>query len=123
MSNPLPIKAGDVFNRLTAVRKAGGNSSWYFRCYCGREKAIRTAKVIRGEIKTCGCGSRNNYLPSGVILHFYRRQKPEPTAKERLQLQMLHCLTRHKMSVPEVARMFAQPPDEVRLLQSGGEMG
>lgn len=49
--------AGQRFGRLTALRPAGnigGRTVWLCRCDCGREVAVKTARLRDGRAKTCG---------------------------------------------------------------------
>ncbi len=56
------IKAGDKYNRLTAIkfdhRDKNNNLYWLFRCSCGNEKVIQVNHVKSGDTKSCGCLSR-----------------------------------------------------------------
>jgi len=53
------IKAGDKFDKLTAVKFSYRNKDsyqfWLFRCDCGKEKIISINSVKRGNTKSCGC--------------------------------------------------------------------
>ena len=57
--NTEPIKAGDKYNKLTAIKfiKKVKNSQqyWLFRCDCGNEKVISASKVKSSHTKSCGC--------------------------------------------------------------------
>ena len=61
------IKAGDKYNRLTAIKfshKKGTGQYWLFRCDCGNEKVIYVNDVKSGHTKSCGClrkGLRRNF--------------------------------------------------------------
>ena len=61
MRKPI-IKAGDKYNRLTAVRfnhmDKYRNQHWLFKCDCGQEKIIRVISVKLGKTKSCGCLQR-----------------------------------------------------------------
>jgi hypothetical protein len=54
-------KAGDKFNRLTAIEPAGHEewgarrALWRFRCDCGTEHTARVEGVRSGRTKSCGC--------------------------------------------------------------------
>lgn len=50
-----PIKIGDSFGHLTAVRFIVDSASWVFKCACGIECSPRAHRVRAGRIKTCGC--------------------------------------------------------------------
>lgn len=55
----MPIKAGDKFNKLTAVefshRDKNYKQYWLFLCECGNKKVINVNNVKRGLTKACGC--------------------------------------------------------------------
>jgi hypothetical protein len=62
------ITAGDVFNRLTAVRKVASTKArkvqWEFVCSCGTVKTMVASRIAAGDIKSCGylvveAGKRN----------------------------------------------------------------
>lgn len=49
---------GVVFGRLEVVGEApsvNGRGAWECRCVCGGTKIIRAAKLVSGEVKSCGC--------------------------------------------------------------------
>lgn len=52
------IKAGDKFNKLTAVEPCGKNKHrrrlWVFRCDCGKQVERILGKVRTGILKSCG---------------------------------------------------------------------
>ena len=48
------IKTGDVFGRLTAIKKEEGYF-WSFKCSCGKVKSIRVYDVLSGRVKSCSC--------------------------------------------------------------------
>jgi hypothetical protein len=52
--------SGIKYGRLTAIRKSdlGKHPRWLFKCECGKEKVILKFHVIRGNIKSCGCYSK-----------------------------------------------------------------
>lgn len=54
------IRIGEKFNRLKILDefKDGKNRKAKVICECGTEKTVVKAKVVRGEIKSCGCLSR-----------------------------------------------------------------
>src|SRR6266852_5335146 len=60
----MPVRhnlTGQSFGNLTALRfshKRKGTRFWVFSCVCGAEKAIASADVKRGRIKSCGCRQR-----------------------------------------------------------------
>ena len=58
MREPI-IKAGDKYNRLTAVRfdhrNKHGSQYWLFKCDCENEKIIRVSSVKNNSAKSCGC--------------------------------------------------------------------
>lgn len=53
------IKAGDKFNRLTAIkfvcRGKINEQLWLFKCDCGKEKIMKAGRVKNGYSKSCGC--------------------------------------------------------------------
>lgn len=53
---------GQRFGRLLAVKYAGQSKNRMFlfhcKCDCGTEKEIRANHLVRGEVKSCGCLSR-----------------------------------------------------------------
>lgn len=46
--------AGQVFGRLTAVRRLSSNK-WLFKCSCGGETVCLKGNVMAGKTKSCGC--------------------------------------------------------------------
>jgi 5-methylcytosine-specific restriction endonuclease McrA len=58
MGVKLHIK-GQKFNGLIALRfdrmENGHRSVWVFKCFCGKQKAIRAERVIHGTSRSCGC--------------------------------------------------------------------
>jgi len=58
-SKSAPIEAGDVFSRLTAIRKVANSKDckvqWEFACSCGTVKPLVAFKVATGKLKSCGC--------------------------------------------------------------------
>lgn len=58
MSKYDDIKAGDVFNRWTAIAKGFQNADkkkWLCRCSCGVEKEVSVYSLFDGTSKSCGC--------------------------------------------------------------------
>ena len=50
------LRAGDVYNRLTAIRPcADRHSYWEFKCVCGKDHVAKIYEVRNGAIKSCGC--------------------------------------------------------------------
>lgn len=54
---------GKKFSRLTVIgdsdkRRKGGRRYWFFRCDCGTVKEQAAAKVVAGDIRSCGCLKR-----------------------------------------------------------------
>lgn len=51
--------SGEVFGRLTAIRRDidhdGHNSRWWCECSCGNVKSISLPGLRSGDIKSCGC--------------------------------------------------------------------
>jgi hypothetical protein len=64
---------GRTFCRLTVVgldRSSNYGRFWIVRCSCGEERRVRTAKLLNGEHKSCGCMRRElmaNYLESKLV--------------------------------------------------------
>ena len=55
--------AGEIFDRLTAIKRAGtanGKAMWECLCACGAIVHIRGDKLVQGVRRSCGCavGSR-----------------------------------------------------------------
>ena len=50
---------GQRFGKLTAIRldgfTPGRGAMWLCRCDCGNEKTIRSASLLMGTTKSCGC--------------------------------------------------------------------
>lgn len=50
---------GQVFGRLTVLRRAGGNidnkARWHCRCACGNEVIAVGRDIRRGDRRSCGC--------------------------------------------------------------------
>lgn len=59
MPNKLKIQSGEVYGKLTAIRKAenrGMRVMWLFLCeYCGNEREIQACRVVKGTTFCCGC--------------------------------------------------------------------
>lgn len=59
MSKRVEIKAGDKFNKLTAVHEVieekRNGIKWAFDCECGNQIIVIASSVIRGKPKSCGC--------------------------------------------------------------------
>lgn len=53
------IECGSRFGKWTARHpvKTGRGSTWLMNCDCGIEKEVRTAELLRGRSKSCGCNS------------------------------------------------------------------
>jgi len=56
-------RTGEKFNRLTAIsptNSKGDNNTylWMYRCDCGTEKVIDSCYVVTGQVKSCGCLSK-----------------------------------------------------------------
>lgn len=68
---------GKSFNKLTVIKiverpehvstKRRG-TYWLCKCECGNEKIVRSAELVRGDTKSCGCGKKfeNSKLYKGV---------------------------------------------------------
>ena len=71
------IKAGDKYNRLTAVkfikRDKNFHQFWLFQCECGKKKVINISKVKKGLTKSCGClhdeGNNFKHGMNGIKTH------------------------------------------------------
>lgn len=65
------IKAGDKFNKLTAVKfvetRRNSIQYWLFKCYCGKEKVICVSSVKNGTIKSCGCYKKISLFKHGMV--------------------------------------------------------
>lgn len=58
---PDPITAGMRFGKWTAIAVAPdyrGCRAWTWRCECGQERVIVSARVVNGDTRSCGCVSR-----------------------------------------------------------------
>lgn len=49
-----PVRPGQVYGRLTVVRRQRGTGRWYCLCECGRESTPDTNKLVTGSTKSCG---------------------------------------------------------------------
>lgn len=53
------IKEGDKFGFLESVKSVGkdkhGNNLWECLCFCGTVKNIRSANLLSGKSRSCGC--------------------------------------------------------------------
>jgi hypothetical protein len=62
------VKEGP-FGRLNAIkyvgRKFGGNAYWLCRCECGEELEVRGSHLVDGNVKSCGCLTRDNCAELG----------------------------------------------------------
>lgn len=59
---------GQRFGKLVVQEFAGkqGNfAMWKCQCDCGKEHMARGANLLSGQIKSCGCGARQNGLKHG----------------------------------------------------------
>lgn len=58
MNAPLDL-AGQKFNHLTVIRRAGtnahGQATWVCECECGKETEVTSGKLRNGHTKSCGC--------------------------------------------------------------------
>ena len=63
------VKAGDKFDRLTAVSEAepdeGGNQRWLFRCLCGQSVTWRVTTAARNVRKYLWCSCPDCYQAMG----------------------------------------------------------
>lgn len=61
---------GQRFGRLTVLweigpKEGGGGIEWACRCDCGNMKAATTKQLNAGQIKSCGCLSRDLWMTQG----------------------------------------------------------
>lgn len=69
MGRPAVDMTGQVFGRLTVVRRAGARSAgrgkgqaiWLCSCTCGGAIEVRRDHLIAGNNKSCGCVARNSF--------------------------------------------------------------
>jgi len=57
LKNPVD-HSGKKFGRLTAVSIAGKSDRailWLCKCDCGKDHITRSAQLVRGSVKSCGC--------------------------------------------------------------------
>jgi hypothetical protein len=51
--------SGEVFGRLTAIRRTGvskgGQAIWLCQCYCGKTSNVSRGNLISGDTRSCGC--------------------------------------------------------------------
>ncbi len=63
---------GRKFDKLTAIRPIGTNSSkkmvWYCQCDCGKSTKSIGSNLISGQARTCGCTRKANALAK-IITH------------------------------------------------------
>ena len=63
------MKSGHRYGKLLAIEEIKIDSNhrkyWLFRCNCGKEKIIRVDGVIRGRVRSCGCGNRDFHIKHG----------------------------------------------------------
>jgi hypothetical protein len=81
--------AGKKFGRLTAIKyvfSKNKNRYWLCKCVCGNEKIARTADLIAGKTKSCGClqfeasqksglNSKKHGMTNTRIYNIWRRMK------------------------------------------------
>jgi hypothetical protein len=55
---------GEVFGRLTVVRRVGSDqhkrAMWLCRCQCGAERHVISTNLQSGNTTSCGCARRGN---------------------------------------------------------------
>lgn len=69
---------GQRFGRLTPIRigeRQGSSRMWICVCDCGRENVVRTAHLLGGRVKSCGC--LNSEMISAMHLRHGRTHTPE----------------------------------------------
>jgi len=69
---------GKTYNYLTVISyekrldKNGTKSKWFLcKCVCGNKKFIRSANVLDGGIKSCGC-KRRELINAGTKAHYLK---------------------------------------------------
>ena len=64
MSPPTEVLVGQSFNQLTVIwparRSERDEKCWLCRCSCGTEKIVPQWKLLRGDVKSCGCLPRGS---------------------------------------------------------------
>jgi hypothetical protein len=58
------INEGDVFGRLEVIHRMvaeDGSVSWLCKCDCGRYGTAKTSQLVKGIVKSCGCGARSSF--------------------------------------------------------------
>jgi len=80
MGRPARALAGQRFGFLTVIRRAPAitktnNAAWLCRCDCGTEKVIVGMKLLRGEIRSCGC-QRGHLLSEALKGRFAMDRNP-----------------------------------------------
>ena len=53
------VKSGDVFGKLTVIRKTlpspHRHIQWFCECECGNQTIVRQEALLTGRVKSCGC--------------------------------------------------------------------
>jgi len=74
---------GEVFGRLTVIKKSNEQSMWICKCDCGNEVTCRSTSLKHGLTKSCGClksekmsGENSKFWKGGVnnINRLYRKR-------------------------------------------------
>jgi hypothetical protein len=93
---------GKKYHRLTAMYFTGrykctsGNNKkriWHFKCECGQEKDLVMEKVIRGQVKSCGC-LKSTRTPIQVVQHQCFQEGYDDgdlTEEQFIELSQLPC--------------------------------
>lgn len=60
---------GNVYGRLTAVKRVGmnkhGKATWLFRCSCGNSHEAVSGNVVHGTTSSCGCLKKEIHTTHG----------------------------------------------------------
>lgn len=78
MSNIMKDLTGEKFGRLSVIRSEGknrhGSYMWLCECDCGNRKVLDGSELRRGNVKSCGCLSRE-LARERFTKHGYSRTK------------------------------------------------
>lgn len=77
LSTRTPYHAGQKYNRLTLIERAGrdgrGKILWRCKCDCGGEVIATGARVGFGKVKSCGCYRREDSRARSLARHAANR--------------------------------------------------